>query len=57
MGFIVVQNRFQCLKNGTQFISDTQKLVCQKHNLKNGDNPQICWINQHLTKERLHIVN
>lgn len=57
MGFIVVQNRFQCLKNGTQFISDTQKFICQKHNLKNSDEPQNCWINQHLTKEQLHIVN
>jgi len=57
MGYIVVQNRFQCLKNGTQFISGTQKFICQKQNLKNGDKPQICWINQHLTKEQLRIVN
>ena len=31
MGFIVVQNRLQCFKSGTQFISDTQILY-----VKNG---------------------
>jgi len=57
MGFIVVQNRLQCFKSGTQFISDTQTLICQKQNVKNSDKPQNCWINHHLTKEELHIVN